>query len=340
MKRTVMLLWLGVLSVTICPSQTTGPPKRTLKVVSIDVQLAITSTNEGTRDIAALNKRFGPKVTELQNLKNEIEGLQKQLSTQGDKMDGEARANLVKSIETKQRSFQSSAEVGQKDWQGQANEIAHQILQKMAPIMQKYVQKNQVDAVVDLSVSHGPGDLQDWPNGPLMWKGPSVDKYAAVSAKPESDITSAIIEAYNRQEQTAEVVVADPKTLSFINSLGPEYVFFTSREYPIGRLADITDADTQFGVLEFSPRMMALRQMIAAGSVAGASPPPTPAGQVVLMGIGEAVFGKLFQQNPQLKLFVTPRRTASIDEILDTGGGIRVRFVESKQTGPAALSPP
>ena len=350
-------------SATTNSARTVGPSGPTIRVVSIDIQKAVLDV--GKPEFEALRKKFQPQVDELQKLKAEIEDLKKQLSTQGDNMTDEARASLLKSIETKQNDMQRRAGNAQKDYQAQQDEIAQRILTKMSPILIKYVQENRVDAVIDTSVvrHHDARDLQEWPNGPLMWKAPSVDKYVASTATPKSDMTAAIIAAYNGQEQTTDVIVADPKMLSFINSLGPSFVFFTSREHPISRLTDITDPETQLGVAEFSPRMMALRQLIGSGSVTGASLPPAPTGQpsftgagvefggngtlrplttderpatyesaggVTLMGIGEDGFGKLFQQHPQLKLFVTPSGIAGIDAIVTTGGGMRVHFVESK----------
>src|SRR5271167_1242588 len=63
------------------------------KIGTIDMQGAIAGSNEGQRDFEALNKKFEPRRTELQNLNTEIENLKKQLNTQGDKMNEEARAN-------------------------------------------------------------------------------------------------------------------------------------------------------------------------------------------------------------------------------------------------------
>jgi HEAT repeat protein len=157
-------------------------------------------------------------------------------------------------------------------------------------------------------------------------------------------------------------VLVDPKTLAFINSLGPDLVFYTSKEHPLHRLSDIKNPDAEFGVLEFSPRMMKLRQLLGAGSVAGTSSSPTASrdqsfagtgveftggasvrplgvtymqsGDVALMGIGEDAFGTLFQQHFQLKLFVEPRGSGGVSPIESTGGGIRVRFVDSGVAEP------
>src|SRR4029077_5211066 len=75
------------------------------KVGSINIEQAIFGTNEGRRDFEALSKKLEPKQNELKGQNDEIESLKKQLNTQGDKLNEDARANLVKQIETKQKSL-------------------------------------------------------------------------------------------------------------------------------------------------------------------------------------------------------------------------------------------
>ncbi len=154
-----------------------------IKIGTIDMQGAVAGSNEGARDFEALNKKFEPRRTELQNLNNEVESLKKQLNTQGDKMNDEARANLVKSIETKQKSLQRSAEDAQNDYQAQLNEIAQRILQKMAPVIDKYVRANGYGLLLDSS--------NQWPQGPIIMTTAQVD------------ITKAIVDAYNAQSGVA-----------------------------------------------------------------------------------------------------------------------------------------
>jgi len=168
----------------------TGAPTGTVKVGIIDIQQAIIGTNEGARDFETLQKKFEPKRNELAGLNTEIENLKKQLNTQGDKMNEDARANLVKSIETKQKSLQRSAEDAQNDYQQQQNEIAQRILQKMAPVIDKYAKANGYGLLFDSS--------NPWPQGPLLWATSGVD------------ITKTIVDAYNAQSGVAPAIAPKP----------------------------------------------------------------------------------------------------------------------------------
>ena len=189
MKRTlasiVLLVLVSMASLAQTGSATPTPnPAPTItstgvKVGVIDMQGAIAGSNEGQRDFETLAKKFEPRRLELQKQNTDIEDLKKQLSTQGDKMNPEAHESLVKSIETKTKSLQRSAEDAQTEFQQQQNEVAGKILQKLAPVITKYVSDNGYGLLLDASAP--------WPQGPV------------VVATQAVDITKAVVDAYNVQ---------------------------------------------------------------------------------------------------------------------------------------------
>ena len=149
------------------------------KVAIIAMQDAIAGSNEGQRDLEALAKKFEPRRLELQKLNTDIEEQKKQLTNAGDKMSPEAHEALVKSIETKQKTLQRSAEDAQNEFQQQQNEIAGRIMQKLAPVVMKYLADNGYGLLLDNSTP--------WPQGPVVFGGPSFD------------ITKAVVDVYNAQ---------------------------------------------------------------------------------------------------------------------------------------------
>jgi len=158
------------------PATTTGGGTR---VGTINIEQAIFGTNEGRRDFEVLSKKLEPKQNELKGQNDEIEGLKKQMSTQGDKLNEDALATLRKQIETKQKSFERSVQDAQEEAGNQQNEIAQRILQKMAPMIVKYAQDNGFGMIVDTT--------KPWPQSPVLWYGEAVD------------ITKPIVDAYNVQ---------------------------------------------------------------------------------------------------------------------------------------------
>ncbi len=153
--------------------------RSTERVVVIDMQGMITNCNEGQRDLGALAKKFEPRRMELQKLSAELDGLKKQLSEQGATMQPGARDALSRSIDAKTKTLQRSVEDFQNESQQQQNEIAQRILQKLAPVLKKYVDDHGYALVLDGSVA--------WPQGPVVMVSPTID------------ITKAVIEAYNAQ---------------------------------------------------------------------------------------------------------------------------------------------
>jgi outer membrane protein len=153
------------------------------KVGTINIEQAIFSSNEGQRDFQELTKKFEPKQNELKACADEIDGLTKQLNTQQDKLNDEAREKLVKQIETKKKSCERTQQDVQEDAQNQQGEIGNKILTKMAPLIVKYAGDNGYGMILDTS--------QQWPRGPVIWYGPAVD------------ITQPVVEAYNKQSGVA-----------------------------------------------------------------------------------------------------------------------------------------
>ncbi len=160
------------------PSAASAIPAATgTKVGTISIEGAIFGSNEGRRDFDVLTKKLEPKQTELKTMSDEIDGLKKQLSTQGDKMNEDAAATLRKQIESKQKVFERSMQDAREEAQNQQGEIMQRVLGKMAPVIVKYASENGFGMIIDTS--------QPWPQGPVVWYGQSVD------------ITQPVIEAYN-----------------------------------------------------------------------------------------------------------------------------------------------
>jgi Skp family chaperone for outer membrane proteins len=136
-------------------------------------------SNEGQRDFEVLRKKLEPKQSELKGQNDELESLQKQLQTQGDKLNDDARATLVKQIETKKKSLERAGQDFQEDVQNQQKEIFQRILQKMAPVIVKHAQDGGYAMVMDTS--------NPWPQSPLLWYG------------EQGDITKAVVDIYNAQ---------------------------------------------------------------------------------------------------------------------------------------------
>jgi outer membrane protein len=154
------------------------------KVGIVNIQAAIVNSNEGQRDFEVLQKKFDPKRTELENLNKEVDELQKKFNTQGDKLNDEARGDLLKQIDGKKKTLQRNYEDANTDIQAQQNEIANRIGQKLVEVLDKYAKDNSYTLILDVSGQ----------SSPVLWAASSVD------------ITKAVVEAYNAQSGVAAPV--------------------------------------------------------------------------------------------------------------------------------------
>jgi outer membrane protein len=192
MIRKLVIVTLAVLALALAATaQTSASAPAPTKIGIINIQQAIAQTNEGQRDYQTLEKKFEPKRNELQSSQTELENLKKQLSTQGDKLNDAARADLERNIANKTKSMQRNYEDAETDYRGQANEIINRIGQKMVEIINKYTMDNGYAVVLDVSAETSP----------------------VVSANPNTNITQPIIEAYNAQSNVpAPAAGSAPKT--------------------------------------------------------------------------------------------------------------------------------
>ena len=144
---------------------------------------AIFGSNEGRRDLDAVQKKFEPKNSELKSQNDELDSLKKQMTTQEGKLNEDALATLKKQIESKQKLFDRAMQDAREDFANQNQEIFSRILPKVAPVIIKYSQDNGFGMIIDTSKS--------WPEGPVLMAGEGVD------------ITKAVVDIYNAQSGVA-----------------------------------------------------------------------------------------------------------------------------------------
>jgi len=153
------------------------------KVAIVNIQDAIANTNEGKKELDALQQRFSPKQAELKTQNDEVEGLKKKLQADSDKLNEDTRNTRVKEIEVKQKSLQRNFEDAQNEFQQAEQEVVNRLGKKMLDVLEKYAKSNGYAMVLDVSN----------PQTPVLY------------ASPGANITKELVDAYN-----AEVPVAAP----------------------------------------------------------------------------------------------------------------------------------
>jgi len=180
----VLALALAVGASTAALAQAAGSGASTVtKVGIVGIQEAIANTNEGKKELDALQQKFAPKQAELKTLNDDIDGLKKQLQAQGDKLSEDERGKRVKSIEEKQKRLQRDYEDAQNEFQQAEQEVVNRLGKKMLEVLEKYAKNNGYSVVLDVSN----------PQTPVLW------------ASQNTNITKDLVEAYNAEVPVAGV---------------------------------------------------------------------------------------------------------------------------------------
>jgi outer membrane protein len=147
------------------------------RIVVINIQNAIAATDDGHKEIEALEKKFEPKKNDLKSRNDELEALKRQYEAQAPKLNEDARGALKGQINTKQRALSRLQEDVQADFNEQQSQIVQKILRKLGPVIDKYARERGVGLVIDNS--------KPWPEWPTVW------------AAASTDITKEVVDLYN-----------------------------------------------------------------------------------------------------------------------------------------------
>ena len=159
-------------------AQTPAAPAAAPKVAVIAFQAAVTSTNEFQRAYSDVQKKFQPQRDQLKALSTQVEALTKELQTQGSTLSDAARAEKAKTIDDKKKQAQRLLEDSQNDYQQALQDAFAGVAGKVDQVLQAYSKQQGYTLVIDATEQ--------------QQQAPTV-LYAA----PSSDITKAVVEAYN-----------------------------------------------------------------------------------------------------------------------------------------------
>jgi Skp family chaperone for outer membrane proteins len=202
MNRTLTILSaLGAgMMVAVSPAQTAAPapaaptaqaaaaPPQAIpaKIALIAFEQAVLATNEGQRAVEEVQKKYEPKRTQLATQQAEVDNLKKEMQSAPATLSDAERASRLKSIDTKEKSMNRDAEDATQAYQADVQEAYGKVATKVNVIMRKYVEDNGYTLLLDVS---GQQTV-------VLW----------ATAKANTDVTQAVVEAYN----TSSGVAAPP----------------------------------------------------------------------------------------------------------------------------------
>ena len=150
-------------------------PAGPTKIAVIAFQVAVAQTNEGQRNFADLQKKYQPKESQLKAQNDEIESLTKQLQTQGASLSDAAKASQARTIDEKKKKLEREAQDLRDSGGQEAQEMYNTLASKVYDVLSTYAQQQGYTIVLDVSQQQNP----------------------ILFALPSTDISKAIVEAYN-----------------------------------------------------------------------------------------------------------------------------------------------
>jgi outer membrane protein len=186
MKRSIVIPVLMAMGLALSSAAQTAAPAKPAaapatapagpaKIAVIAFQVAVGQTNEFQRSFADLQKKWEPKRQELKKLSDDIDASTKTLQTQGTTLSDAERANRAKVIDDKKKQLDRSAEDAQNDFQQEMQDLYSGTASKVYDILSSYAQTNGYTLVLDVAGQQTP----------------------ILYALPSTDITKAVIDAYN-----------------------------------------------------------------------------------------------------------------------------------------------
>jgi outer membrane protein len=158
------------------------------KIAIINKWDAVTRTQEGQKRLAQLQEQYRPKGDALEKRTIEIQTLREQLTKGSNTMSDEAQRGLIREIQQKERDLQRDNEDLETDYRNQQQEILNEIYGKVKGVIQKLARDQGYSLVLDVSAPETP----------------------VVDAFNELDITSAVIELYDKQYPQQAAAAGSP----------------------------------------------------------------------------------------------------------------------------------
>ncbi|HEX9199797.1 MAG TPA: OmpH family outer membrane protein [Acidobacteriaceae bacterium] len=169
------------------------PPPQAVpaKIALIEIEQAAAATNEGQKAVEDVQKKYEPTKARLDALKTEIDSLTKQLQGAPATMSEDEKASRARTIDTKQKQLQRDADDAQNAYSTDVQEAIGKVLQKLGPVVIKYVQQNGYTMLLDNTGQPQQGGLT------VLWA-------------PGTDISQAVVDAYNASSGVAAPTPSAP----------------------------------------------------------------------------------------------------------------------------------
>jgi outer membrane protein len=166
----------------------TAPAAIPAKIALVNFEQVVFASNEGQTVTLATQKKYEPKKTDLDRLAGEVEQMKKELAALPANTPDDQRASKLRAIDTKEKQLNRDAEDAQTAYNAELQEAMGKVAGKIAATMKTYAQTNGYTMMLDVSSQ----------SSNVLW------------ALPSTDISQAIVDAYNKSSGVAAPPPAAP----------------------------------------------------------------------------------------------------------------------------------
>ncbi len=146
------------------------------KIGVLNMEVAITSTQEGKQAANELSAKFAPRQTELQNIQKQLQDISTRLQTNSNTLSDEEKYRLSRESETLNRTLQRKQQEARDDYQDAQQDLINTLGRKLMTVLDKYSRDNGYAVIFDTSSQQTP----------------------VIYANPVTDVTQDIIKLYDQ----------------------------------------------------------------------------------------------------------------------------------------------
>ena len=162
------------------------------KIALINFEQVVLASNEGQTVTLATQKKYEPKKTELERLGAEVDSMKKSLQAAPANLPDDERASRLRAIDAKEKQLNRDAEDAQTAYNTEWQEALGKVAQKIAATMKTYAQTSGFTILLDVSAQ----------SSNVLW------------ALPQTDISQAVVDAYNKQSGVPAPAPSAPRPTS------------------------------------------------------------------------------------------------------------------------------
>jgi Skp family chaperone for outer membrane proteins len=170
------------------PQAAVAPEAIPAKIALIAFEQAVFATNEGQRTVQEIQEKYKPRKAQIDTQSQEVDSLKKQLQAAPATLSDDERATRLRNIDTKEKQLNRDAEDAQTAYNADLQEAYGKVAAKVSVTLKKYVADNGYTLLLDVSGQQSP----------VMW------------AVPNTDVTQAVVTAYNTSSGVAAPMPSAP----------------------------------------------------------------------------------------------------------------------------------